>query len=98
MVASFAFIFFMIIMMLVAFLGGSIISEKWSIGINVVFGLLMILYIMFDFSVIKKSESFIQALDSDMQLKFTLMFGFKLLIDLMGLFWTIARFYLMAKR
>jgi hypothetical protein len=28
MVASFAFIFFMIIMMLVAFLGGSAISEK----------------------------------------------------------------------
>jgi hypothetical protein len=45
-------------------------------------GILFILYIAFDFSSIKKSEAFI---NSELSFRYSLIFGYKLLIDLIGL-------------
>ncbi|MDR2567924.1 MAG: hypothetical protein LBC44_01285 [Mycoplasmataceae bacterium] len=58
-------------------------------------GILFILYIAFDFSSIKKSEAFI---NSELSFRYSLIFGYKLLIDLIGLIWVLIRIFLATRR
>jgi FtsH-binding integral membrane protein len=69
--------------------------QLWIYGI---WGALMILYILYDFSVIKKSQPFMEMLDSQTQTKFVFMFGFMLLVNLIQLFWVVIRIMLRVKR
>jgi FtsH-binding integral membrane protein len=57
----------------------------------------MIGYIMFDFSVIKKSQAFMDVVDSNTQRKFVFMFGFMLLVDLIQLLWVVIRIFILSR-
>jgi len=63
-----------------------------------IWGFLMILYIMFDFSMIKKSQPFISIQENSIQTKFVWMFGFTLLVDLIQLVWVAIRLYLITRK
>jgi FtsH-binding integral membrane protein len=51
----------------------------------VLVGILFIGYMLYDFSIISKMDSFALASDSHVKFNITLMMGFKLLIDFVGL-------------
>jgi FtsH-binding integral membrane protein len=73
-------------------------SEKINILIWAIWGVMIILYIMYDLSVISKSQQFIQMSDSPTQTKYVFMFGFMLFVNLIQLFWVMIRLMLSLKR
>jgi FtsH-binding integral membrane protein len=73
-------------------------SDKLNLVIWAVWGFLIILYIMYDFSVIKKSQQYIQMTDESTQKKYVFMFGFMLFINLIQLLWLLLRLFIALKR
>jgi FtsH-binding integral membrane protein len=80
---AFLLVYFIAIM-LTMFIPGAATNNFYYL-IYAIFGLLMIGYIMYDFSIIKKMDGFVAAQHSEIQKKLVFMFGFKLLIDFVGL-------------
>jgi FtsH-binding integral membrane protein len=77
---------FLPLMLILAFIPGvQVFSDKLFALYNIIAGVLFILYAAYDFSVIKKMEQYIKLQSDKIQLKYVLMFGFKLLIDLIGI-------------
>jgi FtsH-binding integral membrane protein len=89
-------VLFVVLMFLAIF--GVFASERFYLILYFLMGVIYILYIMWDFSVIRKSEQFMQMADDKVKLNFVLMFGYKLLVDFIGLIWTLIRLYLMLNR
>lgn len=91
-IASIIFLVFVIVLWVSSIftnaLSGSplINSIVWTFA-----GLLSIVYLMVDFARIKQSQVYISMLESDMQFKYALLFGFSLLSDLVILLMTVLR-------
>jgi FtsH-binding integral membrane protein len=71
--------------MLIMYLCGATMGNGIIYAIYAAMGLLFIGYIAYDFSVISKMSEFDLFSDDKVKLNLTLMFGFKLLIDFVGL-------------
>jgi len=80
----------------------SIFNVGFSLGmwtaIYSVVALLFVLYIVFDFSTIAKMNQFTSLASTSVQFKMAFLFGFKLLMDFVGLIWMLIRLYLIFKR
>jgi hypothetical protein len=85
MIATFSLLGFLLIFGLISVFAFHHNFDTLHTVILGVWGLLMIGYIMFDFSVIRKSQSFMDLVDDDMQIKYVFLFGFTLLIDLINM-------------
>jgi len=77
---------------------GVVVTDKVFLAIYGIWGFLMCLYVMLDFSMIKKSQPFISMQEDSIQTKFVWMFGFMLLVDLIQLVWVAIRIYLITRR
>jgi FtsH-binding integral membrane protein len=86
MIATFSFMFIFLILIIVSLFTNILGGDKIQLVIYGIWGGLMILYVLYDFSMIKKSQSFTDLLDSDTQTKFVFMFGFTMLVNLIQLF------------
>jgi FtsH-binding integral membrane protein len=53
---------------------------------------------MYDFSVIKKSQSFVELLDAQSQTKYVFLFGFMLFMNLIQLLWIVIRIMISIRR
>ncbi|MDR2636589.1 MAG: Bax inhibitor-1/YccA family protein [Mycoplasmataceae bacterium] len=98
MIATFAFLISFLILMFISLFTHILGSEKINILIWAIWGVMIILYIMYDLSVISKSQQFIQMSDSPTQTKYVFMFGFMLFVNLIQLFWVMIRLMLSLKR
>jgi TRAP-type C4-dicarboxylate transport system permease small subunit len=83
---------FMIISMFTNLMNGAI--DSWISMIMCISCLLFFLYIVYDISLISKSQVYVSMKDDAIQMNYALMFGFILLVDFVGLVWTIAYMFL----
>jgi FtsH-binding integral membrane protein len=86
------------LILFVLYMFGVGISNSTGMLINFIWGFLLILYILYDFSVIKKSDTYLSTTEENIRNNYVLMFGFKLLIDLVGLLWHVVRMFYIFKR
>jgi len=98
MIATLVFMAIYLVIVLYILFSGNNFDTKTYLIVSGVWGLLLIGYIMYDFSIIKKSEAFMELLDSKTQTKFVFMFGFMLLVNLIAILWLIIRSYLVLSR
>jgi FtsH-binding integral membrane protein len=80
------------------FTSGIFGNGRTNILIWGIWGFLIILYIMYDFSVIKKSQPFMEMLDAKTQTKYVYLFGFMLFMNLIQLLWVLIRIMLSVRR
>ena len=80
-------------------IGGSYVGFQWYYSLIMgIFCLLFMGYISYDVWMISKTSEFAQIADSRAFNNLSLFFGYRLLIDFVGLFWTIASLILRFRR
>ncbi|GMO14382.1 MAG: hypothetical protein Ta2E_04670 [Mycoplasmoidaceae bacterium] len=97
MYATLAFLVAFLVLSILSFTT-PLITNKISLLIWAVWGVLIIGYIMYDFSIIKKSQSFVEMLDQQSQTKYVWLFGFMLFMNLIQLLWLVLRVMLATRR
>lgn len=98
-IATFSFLAMYLIFFIVSFFAfNSKYFNYMSYIIYGISGILTILYLVWDFAAIRKLDSFVSLKEDAIQRKYVLMFGFKLLIDLIALVWHVIRLYMLIKR
>jgi hypothetical protein len=65
------------------------IIDKFWILLIALSTLLFFFYMIFDFTIINRIQAFVDLAEPKIAWNFALMFGFKLLMDLVGLVWNI---------
>ncbi len=99
MIAMFVLMILMFIPMILMINGASILSFRWYywliLGLSCIF---FMGYIAYDVFLISKTSQFVALEDNRAQTNLVLYFGYKLLIDLMGLFWTLANLLSYSRR
>lgn len=68
--------------------------DSWVTAIMCFSCVLFFLYIMYDISIISKSQAYVGIQENAIQMNYALMFGFVLLVDFVGLVWQIAYMFL----
>jgi FtsH-binding integral membrane protein len=88
-----------LISFLLIYLG--IINAKASYSMfTIAFGILFLGYTAYDVWLLKKTSQWQEAtgnLNEEMEYRLTLFFGFRLLVDLIGLIWIVVRFVIMSR-
>jgi FtsH-binding integral membrane protein len=60
-------------------------------GLMSLFCVLSVLYLVWDFATLKRLNTYLAIVDDKTRLRYTMMFGFKLMQDLAMLFWYLLR-------
>lgn len=99
-IATFILMILMFIPMIIMLsIGGSYVGFQWYYSLIMgIFCLLFMGYISYDVWMISKTSEFAQIADSRAFNNLSLFFGYRLLIDFVGLFWTIASLILRFRR
>jgi hypothetical protein len=80
----------MVVMIVTLFTGSSFMSTGLWVLIVGISTLLFLFYMIFDISMISKTQQFINTEDKQLTWTIGMIFGFRLLVDLVGLVWNIA--------
>jgi hypothetical protein len=98
LIASLSYLFILPIFVLIVMFNPIFINQPLVLAVYSIMGFIMLLYIMYDFSVITKINQFAMIVSNKEQIMYSLMFGFKLLIDFVGLVMVMLRIFIAFKK